>query len=1084
MKTIDLQVQTQEPQNRLRSLDYMVMHSQQRADASPFLGLALGSERLPEAKEALHKISDWQLDILVRRFGYAVSWAICATLSEYYGEDGNAKVWPLVEELFGRTLKHQDDRLMVYRAFLVACRKLGLASDGFDRSVQAFQVHAGVSRSQLHHLAKVFIAQERSIGLPDQDDIVLLNRWEDDALHFLDAGVHVLQRPILMDHSAWMASAYVDWRRDQNALLEKSSYLRCFGIQLQKEFDGSGGAATRIAPVPRLVWEDGRPQLSIPGQQQRYKIFLDGELHRVRAGRLWPLPFPLPAEVSWEGERPGRIRLFQSSEFVVFDRNTGRQVELTSRVIEGSTRLSGVVATAIVVAKESFSVDGEPSRETAPGLYSANVDLRSGGVALARGAKQWTLSGVRRPQISIHGTKIAKGLGGPSLWGPSAEVEFDFGSSELLAGHTDGKQRSAFVRIESRGQETDLEVKADGRGIAIVSVAELAEAAGLPLHSDPEALSLVLLRTNTGSSERVLTRFKRKLIVWPGFRALEGVLVRSEAAPRNFIEAEARHVTRDDSGLLCLERGGGYVEGRLAFGIGGQVNLFTLRAKLLSGVLERVDGTVTPWKLGSVIIKGAASRSDALVLTSPDERASLKIGFRTIVDPFRDGPTYAVPIATLDGGDILHLTEAGAPTLIATVESASTPTSVTIRTWVGGTRISLDLPFSVGGMIVAIQQESGVEDFSEVSFDHLPAAQPRRSWLRHAVADRHVVTLEIDGTPFEGLSLISLRARALGEEDWTQLSNPRDDIYAFPLIADAAAEPKATSLSRLETWLSKCYAPDVWDKGLGTALQQRWSTLVHEVCALPGGTERLLLLSLRDDESDWLPILHVIQEIPTLFAAPAVKFHAFANSNGTDRVLRVVADAASYRLRELDLNPMAMLAFPNAKRADMAGEKLRSFRPGNLPVIFSTLAEKPSDWLAKDALGPDHAWTGLNLLRDRIETHEVLGAGEAEARMSLRSANLNRVASALKESRLSDLCLSAVDDGDASVRLIEQALVAFAVRSREGPAAVDAILDRASEKTGQSKREVLASVGEMIRLGRELFIFHLIAAEIEKRSRS
>ena len=1083
MKQANLQVPTRDPQKKLRTLDYLVMHSQKRADASPFLGLALDSERLPEAEQAFHQLSDWQLEIIVRQFGYAVSWAICATLSEHYGEDGNAKVWPLVEDLFGRPLKLQDDRLLVHRAFLAACRKLGLASNGFDRSVQAFQVHAGVSRSQLHHLARVFIAQERSIGLPDQDDIVLLNRWEDDALHFLDAGVQVLQRPILMDHSAWMASAYVDWRRDQNSLLEKSSYLKCFGDQLQRAFDGSGGAATRIAPVPRLVWEDNRPQLSIPGQQRRYKIFLDGELHRVRAGRLWPLPFPLPAEVSWEGERPGRIRLFQTSEFVVFDRNTGRQVELTSRVIEGKTRLSGVVATAIVVAKESFSVDGEPSRETAPGLYSANVDLRSGEVALARVAGQWTLSGVRRPQISIYGAKIAKGLGGPSLWGPDAEVEFDFGSSELLAGHTDGQQRSAFVRVEALGQETDFEVQADGRGIALVGVAELAEVVGLPSDSDPEALSLTLLRTNADSSERVVTRFKRKLIVWPGFRALEGVIVRSETPPLNFIEAEARHVTRDDSGLLCLERGGGYVEGRLAFGIGGQVNLFTLRAKLLSGVLERVDGTVTPWKLGSVIIKGAASRSDALVLTSPEERASLKIGSRTIDDPFRDGPTYAIPIATLDGGDVVHLSEAGSPTLVATVESASSPTSVAIRTWVGGTRISLHLPFSLGGMIVGLHQENGDEDYSEVSFDHLPAARPRQSWLRHAEADRQMVTLEIDGTPCEGLSLVTVRARALGKEDWTQLSNARDDVFAFPLIADAAGEPSATSLSRLETWLSKCYAPDVWDKGLGTALQQRWSTLVRAVCALPGGTERLLLLSLRDDEPDWLPILHVIQEIPTLFAAPAIKFHAFANSNGTDRVLRVIADAATRRVRELDLNPMAMLAFPNAKRADMAGEKLRNFRPGNLPVIFSTLAEKPSEWLAKDALGPDHAWTGLDLLRDRIETYEVLGAGEAEARMSLRSANLNRTAVALKEAHLSNLCLSAEDDADSSVRLIEQALVGFAVRSREGPAAVEAILERASEKTGQSKRDILASVGEMIRLGREVFIFHLIAAEIEKRSR-
>lgn len=1056
------------------------MRSQLRADASPFLGLALGADKLPEAKHALHTLSDWHLDILVRKFGYAVSWAICATLSEHYGEDGNAKVWPLVEDLFGRPLKLQEDRRLVYRAFLTACRKLGLASDGFDRSVQAFQVHAGVSRSQLHHLARVFIAQERSIGLPDQDDIVLLNRWEDDALHFLDAGVHVLQRPILMDHSAWMASAYVDWRRDQNALLESSSYLHCFGEQLRHVFQGSGGAATRIAPVPRLVWEDGRPQLSIPGQSQRYKIFLDGQLHRVRAGRLWALPFPLPAEVSWEGDRPGRIRLFQNKDFVVFDSNTGRQVELSSRIIEDETRLSGIVATAIVVAKESFLVDGEPSRETAPGLYSANVDLRSGNVVLARGSRRWTLSGVRRPQISIQGQPIARGLGGPNLWGPEAEVELDFGSSELLAGHTDGKQRIAFLRIETHGRAVDMQVEADGRGIAMVSVAELAEAADLPPHADPESLSLTLLRTNAVSTERVVTRFKRKLIVWPGFRALEGVLLKSEKPPRNFIEAEAKHVLRDDAAFLCLERGGGYVEGRIAFDIGGQVCLFTIRAKLLSAVLERVDGTVTPWKLGGVIINGSASKSDALVLTSPDERASLKVGSRTIVDPFRDGPTYAIPIATLDGRDIVHVSEAGAPTLIATVESASRPSNIVIRSWVGGSRISLEMPFDVGGIMVELQTEAGDEDQSEVSFDHRPAAEARRPWLQNANADKRTVTIEVDGRAFAGLCVITLKARALGEEDWSQLSNARSDTYAFPLAASLAADPSASALFNLETWFSKCYAAEVWDGGLGKLLQQRWSELVHEVCALPGGTERLLLLSLRDDEPDWLPIVHLIQEVPTLFAVPAIKFHAFYNSNGTDRVLRIIADAASHRFRELDLNPMAMLAFPNVKRADMAGEKLRNFRPSSLPVIFSTLAEKPGEWLAKDALGPDHAWTGLNLLRDRIEAHELLGAGEAEAKMSLRSANLNRTAAAMRDSALSDILLSMEDDGDASVRLIEQALAAFAVRSRQSPETVQALIEKVSEKVGQSKRDVLASVGEMIRLGREVFMFHLIAAEIEK----
>jgi hypothetical protein len=1059
------------------------MRSQLKADASPFLGLALNAEKIPQAKEALHVLADWRLETLLQKFGYVVSWAICATLSEHYGEEGNAKVWPLIEDLLGRPLSPTGERRQIYRAFLVACRKLGLASDGFDRAVQAFQVHAGVSRSQLHHLAKVFIAQERSIGLPDQDDIVLLNRWEDDALHFLDAGIQVLQRPILMDHSAWMASAYVDWRRDQNSLRGQTSYLSCFGDALQCVFDASGGAATKIAPVPRLVWEDGRPQLSIPGQSTRYKIYLDGELHRVRAGRLWPLPFPLPAEVSWEGDRPGRIRLFETSDFVVFDSNTGRQVDLKTTVVEDETKLSGVVATAVVVAKRAFSVDDQLSRESAPGLYSAPVDLRAGKVVVTQDSKQWTLSGARRPQISIHGQPIAKGLGGPNLWGPKAVIELDFGSSELLAGHTDGKQRQAFVRLETRGEATDLAVNADGRGIAMLSVAELVDAAQLPPHADPEALSLTLLRTSSDSTGRIATRFKRRLIVWPGFKALEGVLIGSENPPENFIDPEAKHVSRDDFGFLCMDRSEGFVEGRVAFDIGGQVSLFTIRPKLLSGVLERVDGTVTPWKLGGVITKGSSTKSDALVLTSPDADATLQVGSRTISEPFRDGPTYAIPIAALDGGDIVHVSADGALTLIATVESASKPSNISIRNWTGGSRISLEMPFDVGGLIVDLQSETGDRHQSEVGFDHLPAAHARRSWLLNAEADKGAVTLELDGDVSAGLSLITVRARALGDEDWKQLNNSRDDRYAFPLVARSEGNPSPTALFQLENWLSKCYAPEVWEAGLGAALQTRWATLVSSISDLPGGTEQLLLLSLQDEEPDWLPMLHVIQEVPTLFAAPSVKFHAFSNSSGTDRVLRVIADASCRRFRELDLNPMAMLAFPNAKRADMAGEKLRNFRASHLPVIFSTLAEKPGEWLAKDALGPDHAWTGLDLLRDRIETYELLGAGEAEARMSLRSANLNRTAVAMKDPALSILCMSTEDEDDASVRLIEHALATFAVRSREGADAIEGTIDQVSRQTGRSKKEVLASVGEMIRLGREIFTFHLIAAEIEIRSR-
>lgn len=1074
----------QNAKNKLRTLDLLVMRSQLKADASPFLGLALNTEKLPEARLALRAMSDWQLEELLKKFGYAISWAICATLSEEYGADGNAKVWPLVEDLLGRNVSTPNDRHAVTASFKQTCRKLGLASDGFDRSVHAFQIHAGVSRSQLHHLAKAFIAQERAFGLPDQDDIVLLNRWEDDALHFLDPGIQVLQRPILMDHSAWMASAYVVWRRDQNALSSKTDYLAHFGEQLASAFSDGSGESVRVAPVPRLIWEDGRPQLSIPGQSQRFKLFLDGIPHRVRAGRLWPLPYPLPKEVTWGGDRPGRIGVFQNAGFALFDSNTGRQVDISERSTHKETKLSGIVATAIVVAKESFQIAGQPTQEIAPGLFASHVDLRSGHVAITQGSQRWLLFGVRRPQISITSLPIARGIGSPHMWSADAEIELDFGSSELLAGHIDGAQGPAFVQIEANGTEADVEVKVDGRGIAVVCLSDLMRLAHMNGDADPLSVSLTLLRSSGATEQAIKTRFKRKLVVWPGFIEQTGLVFSSRLPPQNFVISESKHISQDDQGQVCLDRNGGYSEGRMAFRLEGRVTYFSVRPKMLSGVLERVDGTITPWRLGDALITGIATRSDALVLMSPDESASLKIGARSVQGAFRDRATYAIPLATVDGGDIVHISGAGMPTLVATIEGAFEPTHVNVRTWSGGTRLSIEMPFKVGGAKVQLATENGERDESEISFDHLPTEAPTQFWLKDVKSMGNRITIQVNGHSLTGLCLLDIRVRRVGESEWFQLSNPRSDHYAFPLLGGIEGLSGPKQLTQLEHWLTKCFARAAWENSLGTLLRKRWSEVIQALISKPGGTGHLLLLAMKDDELDWLPMVHVIQEFPALFAGPPISFHVFSDSSGTERILRIISDAAVGRLRSLDIAREALLAFPNAKTAAKAGEKLRNFRPSNLSAIFSTLFERPGEWMGATELGPDHAATALALLRDRIEAHEVLGAGDAEGRMSLRSLNLNRVASVLRDSELSGRLLSSDGDEDASVHMIEQALLSFAVASRHGPKAVEALVDRVSSAVHESVFEVLGTIGEMLRLGRELFMFHLIAAEIEVRSNS
>ncbi len=1069
-------------QDTLRRLDFLVKRSQLSADAPPFLGLALEADQLPKAQKSLQALADWRLPKLFEAFGYVSSWAICAFLSEHYGEKGDPRVWPYIEELFGRDLSSQDARRTVFREFLKRCRKLGLASDGFERPVQAFQIHAGVSRTQLHHLARAFMAQERSLGLPDLDDIVQLNRWEDDALHFLSAGVEVLKMPILMDHSAWMAAAYVDWRNDAGVFYEKSNYLQAFGAQLEKASESSGGTPARVTPTPRLVWEDARPQLSIPGQARRFKLMVDDEPHRVRAGRLWPLPFPLPGEVSWEGEAPGRIPLFRADDFVIFDSNTGRRVDTTKRQIDGMTRINGIVATAVVVARDGFNVDGQPASEVGPGLFAAEVDLRSGAATLSRDEFRWSLAGARRPQISIRAWPVAKGLGAPNLWGPETEVELDFGSGELLASNSDPSTRTAFIAVEMAGKEQVLEVPADRRGVSTITALDLINALGASELSGPVAMTLTLLRSIPGQSGQIPTRFKRRLIVWPGFEFQDGLALVTKSPPQNFVESESRHILRDDQGLF-LDRSGGYTEARIAFDIDKKIALFTVRPAVLSAVMERVDGTVVPWPLGETIVKGTATKSDALVITSPDRGASLKVGARLVSEPFRDRPTWAIPIGTLDGGDIVCVSSEGLPTVLATVESASEPEALEIRSWVGGGKISLEMPFAVGGVLAKLETEDGNTDSSEVSFDHLPTEKPEQFWIKSADAAGGKVTLQVDVGALGGLSLVSLRLRRVGNSEWFQLSNARNDKYAFPVSGGEAADESVAILSRINQWLMTCYANEVWEGGLGVALMRRWAELIHGISEKPGGIGRLLLLTMENEELDWLPMMHVLQEMPDIFSGPAVNYHGFSNATGSERILRSIADAEAGQLSELSLNPLAFGGFSNAANASRTGERLIGFSPERLAIIATNFGEKPKEWLATDALGQDHAVTAVELLRDRIEAFQVLGAGDGEGRMSLRSAQLNRVASALRDANLSGRCLSKKDGDDRSARMIEEALVAFAVASRTGAASVQQLLDRVSRVVGESKRHVLASIGEMIRLGQELFIFHLIAAELEKRTK-
>ena len=1062
----------------------MVRQSQRSEGAAPFLGLSLEQDKLREAKMAFAHLSDWTLTALLKRFSYACSWAICATLSEDYGKSKSPKVWPLIGELLARPIL-VEDRKKISTSFRQTCEKLGLATDGFDRPVQAFQIHSGVALAQLNHLAEAFLAQEAAVGLPDSSNIVELNRWEDASLNFLPDGIRVLRGAILMDHSAWMASLYVDWRKDSKLLAENSvNYVRHFGYELQKALEKAKSHPKRIA-TPRLVWEEDRPHLIIPKQDRRYKLTIKDEDYRVPAGSLWPLPNPIPSIISWHGENPGELAIFTEDEFMIFDVNTGERTATRKKESGGKKSIRVAAAIAVVVCKEDFRVDGTPANRNDLGLYYAHVDLRTVAVELEQKDEIWSIYGTRRPQINLLSAPIAKGKDGLHLYGPDTIVELDFGRSELIADHTDGSDREAFVAVEHGDKTTPpIPVLANGQGIAKLSLSALAQNTDLQLGVDPALLSLTLMRLHAKQSEPSLTRFRRPVIVWFGFQKQENLFLRSLKAPQNFIVENSRHVHQDDEGMLHLDRHGGYFEATLAFEISKQDFLFALKSTSLTAVLERVDGSRVPWRLGDVIITGNQTIRDTLVINSPDRHATLRIGAKRIDAPFWRRKSYPIPISTLDGGDIFLDSSHELPTLIATVESASEPRNLALQYWQGKTDLSGEMEFPIGGLSIRLETEDGNVDVCEISADNLPAEKPSQIWLeRHRVHDNKF-EIGLNGTPFAGLATVSMRIRPINRFYWSHLCGVAadKDRYVFPLRGEAEADNSFAHLEKVHSWVSQPYAAHCWNNMLGQPLKVRWRELIHKVASRPGGKSRLLLLAMTDDEPNWVPMLHILQECPTLFAEPPLTFHAFSQSSGPERVLRLLA-RVDQPFKEMDIDSPAMAAFENLPTAQKLGQELRNFNPDKLPMILSSVPTSPREWLGAKALSVNHMRAGLKLLRDRIDAHGLLDATRADT-TNPRYVAINQTANVMGDHKLSNRCLSANDDYDVLVPLIEKALLKFAFASRNGPEQVSAVIKHTAAKLEEQEYVILRSIGEMIFLGRELFMFHLIATEIELRSRA
>lgn len=1086
-----------------RTADFLISRRRQEAGAPPFIGLLPLDEKAREraverTRQFLGGRPD-RLKALFRDFPSLAAWLVTHSLSEGYGDAGHA-VYPHIADILQVPLDYQPHRKVLFRSFCAVCDRFGLPTRGFDRDVDVYLLHAGVSQAQLPHLIDAFLRQEAAFGPPPVETTVLLNRWEDDALYFLPPAVNVLRRAILWDETAWHAALFARIRQDPEAFVPAIEFERSFKEVFDQRLKetrptSSRGGSEALAPRPRLHWQSGGLVLRLPRSEGRIRLWLDGAQRplRLRGGEDWTLPQPWPHELRWEiSGQTGQLELLTQGGCAAFDRITGHYLREIPR---GSVDIELDSTDIVLLARAPFSIAGEPALEPEADSFVGFAELGPRPVVLNLDGPQTGLKARPRRRLSLAGDEIASGPRG-ALHGRSARLRIETGL---------GRSETRAVRVTLGVQSRLVEVSISDDGFGEVGMEEVPAGFAEAEAADPVRLRMELMAPSADGTASHGSGITLAAWVWPGFGGSDGIVFHSERQVRNLVQDECLHVGRDDQGRLCLEPGGGYSVARFVFEIEGVHVPFDLPWPDVTVSRRRAEGGVAPLPLGTRLSVGEEDRFDTISIRCPDQKAQLIIRGRREDRPFYGGLTRSLAVRDLlapaSDERVLLQRGNGSEVLLFELVAALAPQAINLLPARSAVRLQLKFGEPVDAVAVEVEDETGAVVFAEAALRHRPVATRRPDWFHAEVNDNDAhgleLTLDTDWID-DGPCLARLLIRPEGRDGWRPLRNSRGDSFAVAIanpaadgfVQDAELQRRFEALSR---WLSDCYAAECWPT-LERTLVPRWQELGCRLRELRGGdgaVMRAACLPPPDHAAPgWVPILHPLQFAPDLYTAAPQAFAALAASVDPGVAeMAALATLNTARLRELShLHPTVYLAFRNLQAARDKGSRLEGFDPArffrNLPLIDGD----PSAgwfWRGTPLLGPDH-WRAAHLrLVERLDAAGLfLDDTAEEGPNSRRQGTLQRLMHAawtLAPEKLRPPAPRRSQDSEepAQVDLWGSALLSgFARASRLNEVAE--YVDTVSTRAGMPPAQSLTSIAFMLRLAPELFAFHLLLWQIAK----
>lgn len=1082
----------------LNTLNFMVKRGLVRPSAPPILGLV----ELVDADariEALANFLDGNVDNLQGAFSafpFATAWVVATIVRRRYGAEENHAVYPPLERALGVSLDGVG-RKILRKGFDGVCRRIGITTAGYARSVDVYLAQAGVPEGMLGHLAAAFLRQERHYGSPPLENTSELNEWEDHALEQMPDGIQSPRFAVQLDETGWHAALFAEIRR--NGPERGDSFDRAFRAAIKaQEVRIAGSGWTTAVARPRLCWWDDTLTVEVPPIEGRLLLSTGVDQFRLASRRLWRVPQPWPRIMSWEvGEAKGELTVLdQPNAIAIFDRQSGR---LIKHMVAGGDVEKIDRRDVVVLAREPFAVDGTPAVCLGDEAYAAFHSLSLTGSALQIATKQQILAARPIRRITAADGVVANGQNGPLLGGDAKfRIETGLAASEQRV-----------IRVVGVGREAAVTVAFDDFGMADVGLAHLVDVlsqGGEPRLVDPFRLRIELPVVRGGTSALGLSAvFVASFWVWPGVRfSDDDMTFEAPSAPRNLIAERCRNIEVGSEGRVYLsgQEQGGYAKARLVFEIDRQFVDFDVPFPDVTCVRQMLDGREQFLPLGSSIVLRPEERFDTISIHCPDPDADLTVRSRVEPKPFRTTSRRNIALRDLlnvSGDERVVLRRgSGHEVELFRVVEAIAPKRFDCRMQDGALVLTLEMQEPIDAIALDLENDFGAKTHEEAALAYRPVAQRPPDWLRaeipNAAPSQVKIRVALDQLDV-GLHLARVLVRSRVSDAWKRIENARGDVFAVLLVGGSYGLEVGLSqrFRTLTRWMTLCFSKEAWEQ-VGPVLLPYWERLGRRLSELPSGPADLLAAAMFEPDEDastsWIPIAHPLTFVPELYGATARQFASLAASQDEGAVaLSIVSDVAGGNLQQLALDPAAVVSFENAQQSNKTGEPLRGFSASR---FFSLLPHPHLDrdagagalWRGRPLLGPAH-WRAAHLrLAERLEAAGLFGefAAEDNPPNGLRQIRLQK---------LMQVCLKRAtplppvpkrDAADEEPHIVDEwaaaTLASFSAAARSG--AVSSWAHKLAEEIGGTSKEVLSDVGFLLRLAPELFAFHMGIAELGK----